>query len=264
MRCSDDALAYLRAFGYNVVRYPRADLAPLQLFTSEKRELVWLGELTTVLTRGEDIPLPEVKRRADGVHMSGRQTSEMDAKLGVSILGSILGAMGGSNLGLDLKYQRARSVIFEFGDVAEDAVEPAAVDQYLDDAELSAHSRTVAQMLEADDVYVTTAVLRATSLTVTVTSSRSSGVELEAPLIQDLVGANVAVSAAASRGGALTYAGSVPLGFGFQAIRLFYEDGHYRAFTNVPIGTVLRDAAQPPEAGDMFIADGAFARLSFT
>jgi hypothetical protein len=167
-------------------------------------------------------------------------------------------------MGLDVLYKQAQTIVFQFEDVHEQRVAPAEVDQYLSNAELSPHSRTIGQLLDADDVYVTTTVLQATSLTVSVAKSRSGGVALELPVIQELVGANVDVSLAAEDKNALTYTGRVPLGFGFQAIRLSYDAGRYQAFTNVPTKVTMRSTPKPADEGGMYMSRGRFAVLSFS
>jgi hypothetical protein len=264
MHCSDNTLDYLKRYGFNVIRFPRPDVRPLQIFAAERGQLLWMGELSTVFAPGPDVNLPPITASSGGLKISGRQTNEIDAHLGLSVLGSIIGAMGGSNIGLDTFYKQAQTIVFQFEDVREQRVAPAEVDQYLANAELSAHSRTIGQLLDADDIYVTTAVLQATSLTVAVTKSRSGGVALELPVIQELVGGNVDVSIATKDESALTYTGRVPLGFGFQAIRLSYEAGRYQAFTNVPTKVSMRGTPKPVENGDMFMSPGRFATLSFS
>jgi hypothetical protein len=89
---------------------------------------------------------------------------------------------------------------------------------------------------------------------------------VEAPVVQELVGANIEVTPTAERTDALTYTGRTPLGFGFQALRLYYDEGEYHAFTSIPTGMSMRagGASDALNAGDLFMSSGRFARLSFT
>src|SRR3954447_14454960 len=103
MQCSDKTLDYLRRYGFNVIRFPRPDVRPLQIFATDRGQLVWMGELSTVFATGADAALPRISESGSGLKITGRETSEIDVGLGVSVLGSIIGAMGGSNLGLDLQ-----------------------------------------------------------------------------------------------------------------------------------------------------------------
>ena len=138
--------------------------------------------------------------------------------------------MGASTLGLDVTYRRAKMAAFEFGDVAEDTVEVAKLDQFLSDADVDPLSRHVGSLLEADDVFITTATIKSQKFTVEAKASSGEGLEISVPEIQNVVGASAKVTANASARSKIIYEGSVPLVFGFQAIRLFYEDGRYTAF----------------------------------
>ena len=48
------------------------------------------------------------------------------------------------------------------------------------------------------------------------------------------MGGNVAVSGSSDSTTNVAFEGSVPLVFGFQAIRLIYEDGRYTTFKSLP------------------------------
>jgi hypothetical protein len=68
MWCSDPTLNLLTAFGYNVIRLPKADVKPLQILTRRGKDLDRLGELTTLLQAGPHVPpppsAPTFRRRA--------------------------------------------------------------------------------------------------------------------------------------------------------------------------------------------------------
>ena len=49
-----------------------------------------------------------------------------------------------------------------------------------------------------------------------------TALEVDVPVVQQVVGANVTVSGGAETASRLTYEGKMPLVFGFQAWRLFY------------------------------------------
>src|SRR5580693_949878 len=140
MRCRDGTLEHLRTFGYNAVRLPRANINVLDLYTRDGRTLEPLGALTTVFDPGTVIEVPLVTTDQRSAAFSGSKTSAIDAALGIDLLATIIGAMGGSNLGLDVHYRAAKTVTFQFGDVTEDAVEVADIDKYLTDADVSPYS----------------------------------------------------------------------------------------------------------------------------
>ena len=147
---SDPFLSYLKSFGYSVVRLPRTDLRPLQVLVKEDTRLTRLGDLTTVLRPGQQVAIPALKQDVPAANVSGERTRDLSIGVGLSILGNIIGAMGGSKMGLEVGYKRARTAIFEFADVLEDRVDLADIDRYLSDADIDAFSSHVAQLLEAD------------------------------------------------------------------------------------------------------------------
>ena len=160
MLCNDAFLTYLKSYGYCVVRLPKTDIRPLQILTRQGSNLQRLGDLETVLGAGSQIPLPPIKENVRAANISGQRTSDMSCGVGLSILASVLGAMGGSKLGIDAKYANAKTAAFEFQEVYEDSAEIARIDQYLCDADVSPFSQHVAQLLEADDIYLTTATIK--------------------------------------------------------------------------------------------------------
>src|SRR5438046_2352847 len=140
MICSDPLLTYLKSFGYNVVRLPKTDIKPLQILLQQGNlltghELNRLGDLATLLVTGRQIGLPPIQENAQAANISGQRTSDLGVGVGLSILGTIIGSMGGSKLGLDVKYQQAKSVAFEIQDVLADSVNVVELDQYLADAD---------------------------------------------------------------------------------------------------------------------------------
>ncbi len=258
---SDPVLTYLKSFGYSVVRLPRADIRPLQVLTKDDTRLSRLGELATVLQPRGHIASPAVRENVPAATISGQRTRELSFGVGLSILGSIIGAMGGSKLGLDVTYKQARTVAFEFTDVLSDGVELVDIDQYLTDADVSPFSTHVATLLESDAIYVTTSTIKSRKFVVDAKQSDGTTLEVKIPDIQGVVGGNVKVSTAGTGSSKVVYEGAVPLVFGFQAARLFYENGRYTAFKGLAPGEHGLEAR--PE-GDYLSTASPFARLETT
>jgi hypothetical protein len=264
MLCNDPFLMYLKSFGYNVIRLPKADVKPLQVLARQGNDLNRLGDLATLLMTGSNIPLPPLSENTRAASISGQRTSDLSIGVGLSIMASIIGAMGGSKLGLDTKYQQAKTAAFEFQDVYEDKIDVIMLDQYLADADVNPFSRYVAELLEADELFVTTATIKSTKFTVEAKKSDSATLDLSIPEIQGIVGGNVKVSASAAVTSKVTYECPVPLVFGFQGVRLFYDQGRYTAFEPLAAGEVGMKALSkvPPDGTRRLMTDTTFARLS--
>ena len=117
----DQSLAFLRQFGFSVFRFPRASAQPLELMHREGKDLTRLGMLPDLVEPGAVKSL-EVRREASpGIDIEGKETSRVNVTIGLSILGSFIGALGGGKLGLDVGFKNARTVTFEYTGVMEDA-----------------------------------------------------------------------------------------------------------------------------------------------
>lgn len=264
---SDPFVNALKSFGYLVVRLPKADTQPLQIVQRNGKQLERLGAMTKLLTAGETIAVPKIASGTPVAPINGTRTGEMKIGLGLSILGNIIGAMGGSNLGIDVAYKNAKSAVFEFSDVTEDKVEVVELDQYLGDADINPANVFVSKLLEADSVYVITAVLKSTRFAFEAKASNGTDAAVSVPVIQAAVGGNVKVTTANTAESKVTYEGKIPLVFGFQAVQLIFDDGRYTAFkpaagvglsvdaSNAPVGP----AGQKP---DYLMLDDTFARLT--
>ncbi len=247
MLCRDPYLAALKEFGYNVIRLPKADVKPLQIMTKQGRDLNRLGDLADVLVADPSNNLPQIAENTPAANISGKRTSELSLGLGLSILGTIIGAMGGSKLGLEAKYKQARTLTFEFQDILEDKVELTELDQYLGGADINPSSVYVADLLLSDQVFTTTATIKSTKYTVEAKKSDGTSLELNVPVVQEVVGADVTVSGEAATTSKVTYEGKVPLVFGFQAVQVFYQDGAYTAFEPTELG--MRALRRVPQDG---------------
>lgn len=262
---SDPLLTYLRSYGYNVILLPKTDVKPLQILSKNSKYLDKLGNLTTILVAGSNIAVPKIKENQAAANISGQRTSYLKIGVGLSILGNIISAMGGKFLGLEGVYQQAKTISFEFNDVLQDKVDVAMLDQYLSDADVSPFSQYVGQLLEADDVYVITEIIKSRKFTVSAKTSKNADVTLNIPVIQGVVGGNVTVSAQAEETSKITYEGkNTPLVFGFQAIRLFYSNGRYQKLKPLEPSIGMRDLenVSRQDGVELLMTEGPFASIA--
>jgi hypothetical protein len=168
--------------------------------------------------------------------------------------------MGVSPPALDASLRPGTTIELAFDDVTEDRVEVAALDRYLAAADVLPGAPSVAALLDADDVYVTTVVVSCRRLLVSATRADGQTVALQAPGLAGAVDARVSVSVDHEDSTTIAYRGRAPLAFGFKAVRLMYDDGRYRALRRVAPGRVMRGGAIAPAADPLEVA-GPFARL---
>lgn len=263
MICTDPFVSYLKSYGYNVVRLPKADIQPLQVLSRQGRNLGRLGDLADIMLPGEAIALPEIRQDVRAANISGQKTSNFNIGIGLNILGTIIGAIGGSSLGLDLAYKGGRTIQFEFQDVYEDSIKVTALDKFLADADIDPYSRHVANLLEADELYIINSSIKSTKFTVEAYKKDGAALELKIPVIQEIVGGEVKVSGDAETTSQLTYESPEPLVFGFQAVQLFYDQGIYTAYKPLTSGVGLRALENLEDDGTQrMVAENALLQLA--
>src|SRR6188474_3215692 len=105
----DQSITFLRSFGFSVFRFPRASAQPLELMHRDGKDLTRLGMLPDLVTAGE-LAIPATHRDGSpGIDIEGKETSKVNVAIGVSILGSFIGALGGAKLGLEVAFNQART-----------------------------------------------------------------------------------------------------------------------------------------------------------
>jgi hypothetical protein len=259
---SDPMLQALKAINYLVVRLPKADLHPLHIMSRDDKNMVRLGDISNVFKQGKFGP-PTIQSGDPQANINGSRTGSMKIGLGLSVLGNIIGAMGGSKLGLDVAYKNVKSAVFEFQNVTEDKVGIDLLDKFLNDSDIDSASVAVGKLFNEDRVYVITAVLRSDTFIFDASTTTETGVTLEVPVIQQAVGGKVTVEAQNETKTKLSYKGAIPLAFAFQAIQLFFEDGQFTAFKPAQNVTLAFEpaAGARPESVDFLDFDDPFVRV---
>jgi len=239
MGSSDPVLSLLKDFSYNVVRLPRANIRPLQLFEKQDNDLVFLGDIAKLFKAGPGAPLPDIGPDEQAAFINGQRSRDLNLSVGLSILSGIIGALGGGTLGLSLGYKKASTISFVFDDVKLNQVDRLDLSRFLTGATIDEAVGPPAKLVEADKIYVVTNVIKSKKFTTDAKKSDGTSVGVDVPVIQNAMSGKVAVKTESSSQARVTYEGSIPLVFGFQAIRLIYEDGHF--VQAIPVG--------PTEAG---------------
>jgi hypothetical protein len=218
------------------------------------------------------ITLPDIRRdERPGVDIEGKETSTVNAAIGLSILGAFVGALGGGNVGLQAGFKNARTVTFAYTGVMEDQVDVLALEKYVKAGTISPHvpSGTLEKLLD-DEVYVVTSVLKTRKIVVDAQGSGGQTVALDVPVLQQVVGGTVKLERASTSASRVAFEGPVPIAFAFQAVQLVFDDsGEFLTTMQLPAGdaaarAIERTAARGPgERTPTFLqAPGAFVRVA--
>ena len=268
----DQSITFLRSHGFSVFRFPRASAQPLELLHREGKDLTRLGMAQDLVTPGKQ-PVPEVRRdAAPGIDIDGKETSKVNVAVGLSILGSFIGALGGSKLGLDAGFNNARTITFQFAGVMEDAVDVLALEKFVKAGRISPDipAGTLEKLLD-DEVYVITSVLKTNRILVNAQGYQGASVKVDVPVVQQAVGGNLTVGNAGTKESRVAFEGTAPVAFAFQAVQLVFDDsGEFLTTEQLPAGEAAartmaapRAARAPAERRPMFLeARGAFVRIA--
>lgn len=224
MGSSDPILTTLKDFSYNVVRIPRTGIRPLQLLVKRGNDLTFLGEITELFRPG-GVPVPALGPDEQAAFINGKRSRDLELSVGLSLLGGIIGAMTGTKLDVGVGYKRAKAVAFEFNDVKQSQISQIQLSRFLTAATIDSSAGPPARMLEEDQVYVITSTIKSTKFTTEATAAGGVAVNVDVPVIQQIVGGRAQVNTAGTSQAKVTYEGAAPLIFGFQAVRLEFEGG---------------------------------------
>jgi hypothetical protein len=264
----DQSITFLRSFGYSVFRVPRLSAQPLELLHRNGKDLTRLGGVGDLI-KGGSVPPPPVHRDdRPGVDIEGTETSKVNVNVGVTILGAFIGALGGGNLGLQVGFNRARSVTFKYTAVTEDSIDVLLLEQFIKAGRINEHvpSGTVDKLID-DEVYAITSVLKTHKIVVAAQGEGGTSVQLDVPVIQQAVGGNIKVGTEGAVTSNISFEGPVAVPFAFQAVQLVFDDsGEFLTTEQLAAGDA---AARAPgrdvraASGRVFLGvNGAFARVS--
>jgi hypothetical protein len=263
----DQSITFLKTFGYSVFRVPRLGAQPLELLHRNGKDLTRLGGVGDLITGGA-VPSPPVHRDdRPGVNIEGVETSKVNVSIGLNILGSFIGALGGGNLGLQAGFNRARSVSFTYSAVTEDSIDVLALERFIKAGRINEHvpSGTVDKLID-DEVYAITSVLKTNKIVVSAQGEAGQSVQVDVPVIQEAVGGNVKVATEGSITSRVAFEGAVAIPFAFQAVQLVFDDsGEFLTTEQLAAGEAAARAVAEGSGGPSRVfltARGAFVRVA--
>lgn len=231
--CKDNSVLYLRERGYNVIRHPRVGINPLDLIGVQNGETLTLGSLRELVTES-DQPYPDITPNQTAVDIEGQSTSRMKIGIGINLLGTLVGALGGT-IGANFGYENAKKVSFQYTDVESDTTKPLAIGNYLREGDVDANNPILREyVLGNGKLYVLYHVVRSNKLSATFEKSGGVGVSINADQLQGAIGGNVGVDASNASNGKIAFTGQQKVAFGFKCLQIILDDGELRLVATQP------------------------------
>jgi hypothetical protein len=261
--CKDKSTTYLAGLGYNVVRHPSAGFRPLTLLGRQNGTVNQLGPLNLLITNPPDT-LPQVTADVLSADVNGQTSSKLSLGIGVNVLGTLIGALGGGNLGFKLNFTDASHVEFSYTDVLNDSVLPLDVGNYLKKATVDADNLILQQyVLGRGELFLVTKIAKSKKFRVKFEKSDSTDASVDVPVLQGIAGGNVKVGVSGSSSSTVSFEGTQPLSFAFQCFQVGVYDGVLDLSSSAPgaiaAGVSISLAGDPPlqlSQGGLLDVDG--------
>jgi hypothetical protein len=212
---------WLKQYNFNAISLPRRDLFPTDVMLRGRDGFDdKVGNLPMLFAPGKELPATTSGEPAGSIARSFAKTVELS--LGARILGALFGGSNSSQLGADLKAKHANTLSVTYEDVSEDSVAVLELQDWLEQAQVQT-SRQATQWLNDEKLAAVTAVLRTAKLSISAERENGASIDLSVPEIEGLVSGEIKVSADSSTTSKITFTGSDPIVFGFQAFIMNFE-----------------------------------------
>lgn len=217
-RCKDKAVETLNNLGYDVVRFPRSDIAPLDVIVQSQGSHSRLAPLpnlwvsSTALPAKTELPAPSVKTV---------ESSELKGAFGIQAIVDIF-----SKLTLSAAAKRAKSVQFV-------ALEPritrcvqADIEEYVSKGQVNTALAAARHFFDDNErLFIITEVIASKKLKIIVGGDSAAEASASAAEITGSISASGSVGSAKSAANEITYEQDTAAVFGFASAELLYEDG---------------------------------------
>jgi hypothetical protein len=225
------------------------------------KDLNLVGELTSAMVAPAGVTTPPIINDIQSAaKIQGTKSSPVKVSIGVTILGNILQALTGQNLGISAAFQRASTFRFEFADITIDKVDVILLDRYLNQSDLNPNLRQIHDSLIDGQMGVITATAKTKKYLVSAQKNDGSEVGLDVPVIQGIAGGNLKVESSGSNNSQVSFEGTTPVAFGVQGVHIsFSPDGKFTAFDPFEVGEgAVREQLKPK----FLVAPAAFVNLT--
>jgi hypothetical protein len=223
--CRDPFITQLNRLGFTLMPLAEAGIAPLDVYGRQGRELFRLGNAAALFVAGE-VPLPNIEIDIPAAELRLKKTAALDAGLGVALMSEWLGH---KNPEVSEKISRSNKFQFELKGVVKDRVDLDPLDRFLKTAHLHLAGPMLRRMLDGNEVYITTTLLKARSMSLSSHTKLLSDGHATIPETEALpVGVKASVKLSSKNDNELEFKAAKPLVFAIQAVQVCLVNGIYK------------------------------------
>lgn len=252
--------AFLKDYKLNLLKIPREKAQVGDVYVDIKGVIAPPGRLEHLLVPAVTIPPAKEEKLTS---LATTKTRAIELKAGIGLLEGFFSAVGATGLAARIKaeyeHKGASLVRFSLKNATRESVDAIELGR----AVAKSHPDRDNPIVQDDArYYVTVAVVRSPSITVTAEDSRSNDISVEAGALKDVISVDGKISVKNERTGELTYDGAIPLAFGVELVELMY-DKHQHRFTMAGLDRAvdIREGKHnvhsilvgDPENGDVFL-----------
>lgn len=217
-RCKDKAVATLNNLGYDVVRFPRSDIAPLDVIVQSGGTHSRLAPLPNLWV--SSTPLP-AKTELPAPSVNTVESSELKGAFGIQAIIDIF-----SKLTLSAAAKRAKSVQFVALAPTITRCDHADIEEYVTKGQVNTALAAARHFFDDNErLFIITEVIASKKLKIIVGGDSATEAAASAAEITGAIAASGSVGSAKSAANEITYEQDTAAVFGFASAELLYEDG---------------------------------------
>jgi hypothetical protein len=188
---ADAFTKHLADLGLTAIALPNGVFGPLSLIYEWHGRRGWSNDFGALVQNGAGSP-PPVSAPAAFPDLSGKVVHSSDVKGGLSILSGLIGALGGGTLGIKGGFESASTIEFQYSSVTMVEVSAVGLENFIASGSPPSPDTLLGRYL-GDHLFVATRVLRSREFLISAQQSSGQSIALDVPVLQQAVGANVAV-----------------------------------------------------------------------
>ena len=260
-KCWDRTAKAMADRGYNLVRYPRADIEPLNVLADVRGTLEWLGPITEIWSSTSAMPSSRISKAPTFEYVV---SNEYKGAFGLKILEGLLQNVGGAG---SARISRQTRLTFTYTEPERCFVPPLEVGSFLRDGDIDLDNPFLAAFIKSDDsfesdFFVITEVLRSKHLTVVATNESAAELAADVKAMERLGTASASVSTRGKNSNGIVFEGSRPITFAFKAFEIAFKQGEWSVLSTLEESEYLSASDEASDeasdtSGGFIFSDGS-------
>ncbi|MEO1653487.1 MAG: hypothetical protein AAFU64_08085 [Bacteroidota bacterium] len=235
--CNDALVKYLKDLGFNLVQFPRPNIAPLQILYKVKKGEVGLADSNLDQLVASELSLPEIKANIQVPQIENGTSDAFNLKAGFSLFKNFVSALNkfaGGNASakpaplLDNIYKDSDQAKFAYNNCLVDQISLVDLDNYLLKSKLKNKKGFFADKAKSGEIYIITSVLKSNNFIVEMQEQSEGRLNSSLEQLKTQVEADLDVQMVSGEKESMSFSGPAHLIFGFKAVKLmgFEEEDH--------------------------------------